>query len=165
MTLDQHPDFRDLIRIAADQMRIVPELVEKDYWVTRVLRAIANDKVLSTQVIFKGGTSLSKGWNLIDRFSEDIDLLTTGPDFSEPPGRKAKSAVFTQIIECVEKQTPLKRPSLDTLLGQERDFLYFKGRSNCNIRLPLPGRSIAIQSDPADYLRAAQSPVVSYYLI
>jgi predicted nucleotidyltransferase component of viral defense system len=67
VTLDQHPDFQDLIAITADQMKIVPELVEKDYWVTRVLRALAGDTALNKQVIFKGGTSLSKGWKVIDQ--------------------------------------------------------------------------------------------------
>src|SRR5688572_10545766 len=47
--------------------------IEKDWWVTLALKAsFALD--YSNQIIFKGGTSLSKGWNLIDRFSEDIDL-------------------------------------------------------------------------------------------
>ena len=140
MTLDQHPQFRDLIRITADNLRIIPEVVEKDYWVTRVLRALATDKTLSQQVIFKGGTSLSKGWKLIDRFSEDVDLLTTGPDFSPPPGKGAKAAIFQRIIDRVEEETHLKRPSTAGLSSDERDFLYFKGRSNCNVRLPLPGR-------------------------
>jgi hypothetical protein len=47
--------------------------IEKDYYVTEALRVIAN--VAGDKVIFKGGTSLSKGWSLIDRFSEDIDLF------------------------------------------------------------------------------------------
>ena len=61
MTLEQHPDFQELIRITGDEMRIVPELVTKDYWVTRVLRALSRDDVLKKHIIFKGGTSLSKG--------------------------------------------------------------------------------------------------------
>jgi len=47
--------------------------VEKDWWVVQTLDHIFNMKV-SEFIIFKGGTSLSKGWNLIERFSEDIDL-------------------------------------------------------------------------------------------
>ncbi|MDA3886613.1 MAG: nucleotidyl transferase AbiEii/AbiGii toxin family protein [Candidatus Delongbacteria bacterium] len=48
--------------------------IEKDWWVTNVLRIIFSLPV-SEHLIFKGGTSLSKGWNLIERFSEDIDLV------------------------------------------------------------------------------------------
>lgn len=50
-----------------------PALIEKDYWVTEALRVIAATH--PEGVIFKGGTSLSKAWGLIKRFSEDIDLL------------------------------------------------------------------------------------------
>lgn len=47
--------------------------IEKDWWVTNVLRIVFSLSI-SDHLIFKGGTSLSKGWNLIERFSEDIDL-------------------------------------------------------------------------------------------
>lgn len=47
--------------------------IEKDWWVTMTLRLVFN-LPFAEQLVFKGGTSLSKGWNLIERFSEDIDL-------------------------------------------------------------------------------------------
>ena len=47
--------------------------VEKDWWVTEVLRVLRTMDV-SGQMVFKGGTSLSKVWGIINRFSEDIDL-------------------------------------------------------------------------------------------
>jgi hypothetical protein len=125
VTLDQHPEFEDLILITADEMRIAPEFVRKDYWVIRILRAISGDEKLKKQVIFKGGTSLSKGWKLIDRFSEDVDLLTTGPNFSTPPGKGARRALFESIVACIEKHTPLRRPELEGLSEDERNFLYF----------------------------------------
>lgn len=46
---------------------------EKDWWVTAILYALFHTRV-AEYLLFKGGTSLSKGWNIIDRFSEDIDL-------------------------------------------------------------------------------------------
>lgn len=52
---------------------IVENAVEKDYWVSMFLRSIFS-LPYSDALVFKGGTSLSKGWNLIERFSEDIDL-------------------------------------------------------------------------------------------
>jgi predicted nucleotidyltransferase component of viral defense system len=47
--------------------------VEKDWWVVQTLSAVFETEI-SRQLVFKGGTSLSKAWNLIRRFSEDIDL-------------------------------------------------------------------------------------------
>ncbi len=55
------------------RLNLPPQAVEKDAWVTLMLRMIFNSK-LAKQFIFKGGTSLSKAFNLIQRFSEDIDL-------------------------------------------------------------------------------------------
>lgn len=57
----------------AEQKGIVDNAVEKDFWVSMVLRAIFS-LPYSAAFVFKGGTSLSKGWGLIERFSEDIDL-------------------------------------------------------------------------------------------
>ena len=128
MTLNQHPDFRDLIIVTSAETGILPDLVEKDYWVTRVLRALARDSSLEKQIIFKGGTSLSKGWRLIDRFSEDVDLLTTGPGFSRPPAKAARGALFRKIVECVECETPLKLPTTEGLQQDEREFLYLQGK-------------------------------------
>jgi len=53
---------------------LTPFAVEKDWWVVQVLSAIF-DLDIGTSLIFKGGTSLSKAWGLIERFSEDIDLV------------------------------------------------------------------------------------------
>ena len=57
----------------AEEKGIVENAIEKDYWVSMVLRGIFS-LPYADALVFKGGTSLSKGWNLIERFSEDIDL-------------------------------------------------------------------------------------------
>jgi hypothetical protein len=73
MKLFEHSDFDQLILQAAERFQLRPAIIEKDYYVTEVLRIIA--ATAGDKVIFKGGTSLSKGWNLIQRFSEDIDIF------------------------------------------------------------------------------------------
>jgi len=55
-----------------DYPNIRPELVEKDYWIMHVLSGLTE---LGYTFYLKGGTSLSKGFHIIDRFSEDIDIL------------------------------------------------------------------------------------------
>lgn len=57
----------------AETTGMVPYAVEKDWWVVQTL-AIIFEMEIGKHLVFKGGTSLSKAWNLIDRFSEDIDL-------------------------------------------------------------------------------------------
>jgi hypothetical protein len=65
------PEFDALLQIVADQRGLGVALVEKDYWVTHTLWAL---QAQGFEVWFKGGTSLSKGFGLIERFSEDLDL-------------------------------------------------------------------------------------------
>ncbi|NHC12675.1 nucleotidyl transferase AbiEii/AbiGii toxin family protein [Motilibacter deserti] len=67
--------FRATLAAAAEQLGIQPLAVQKDYWVCEALRAIEADK--PDAVIFKGGTSLEK-LRIIQRFSEDLDLLVVG---------------------------------------------------------------------------------------
>jgi hypothetical protein len=65
---------RGIFEAVAEEQRLSPEAVEKDWWLV-----LALDLVFSMScgraIVFKGGTSLSKGWGLIQRFSEDIDLV------------------------------------------------------------------------------------------
>lgn len=66
--------FQDAIT-ATSQQKGIPEIyVEKDYWVTLALHVIFNNEI-GKETVFKGGTALSKCNQLIDRFSEDIDLV------------------------------------------------------------------------------------------
>jgi len=67
----EDPDFEGLVRIVADKRGLSLSLVEKDYWVTHTLWALVESGL---EVWLKGGTSLSKGFSLIERFSEDLDL-------------------------------------------------------------------------------------------
>ena len=66
--------FRQAIQFTADQMKIPVIYIEKDYWVTYVLHTIFNNDIGNNSV-FKGGTALSKCFKMIERFSEDIDLV------------------------------------------------------------------------------------------
>lgn len=65
--------FFDTILATAEYFNISPAFIEKDYWITNTLRRLSQNSH-SGKVVFKGGTSLSKAYNLIDRFSEDIDI-------------------------------------------------------------------------------------------
>lgn len=66
---------RELFSEAAARLGMTPAVVEKDFWVTWVLDRLFATPVLARLLMFKGGTSLSKAYGLIERFSEDIDLI------------------------------------------------------------------------------------------
>lgn len=89
MKLFESPDFEQAILQATEHFRgreLRPAIIEKDYYVTEALRIIAAG---GDKVIFKGGTSLAKGWNLIQRFSEDIDIFLDPAAFQPPLGKRA----------------------------------------------------------------------------
>ena len=66
---------RELFSEAAARLGMTPAVVEKDFWVTWMLQRLFADPKLARLLMFKGGTSLSKAYGLIERFSEDIDLI------------------------------------------------------------------------------------------
>jgi hypothetical protein len=68
-------DRRDLFSESASQLGMNPAIVEKDFWVCWILKRLFAEPTLKKQMVFKGGTSLSKVFGLIERFSEDIDLI------------------------------------------------------------------------------------------
>lgn len=74
--LHRHKEFQDLIRIVGEDRAIDPVLVEKDYWIMHCLYGLQQ---MGLSFELKGGTSLSKGLGIIDRFSEDIDIRIEPP--------------------------------------------------------------------------------------
>jgi len=74
--LHEHARFQDLLKIISDKMSIAQSFVEKDYWIMHCLWGLQNQ---GFDFHLKGGTSLSKGYNIINRFSEDIDIKILPP--------------------------------------------------------------------------------------
>lgn len=67
-------DRVDLFNETAARMGLHPVIIEKDFWVCWILKQLFTIKEFSGRLVFKGGTSLSKCFNLVHRFSEDIDI-------------------------------------------------------------------------------------------
>jgi len=102
--LHQHTSFKDLLEITAREKKINdPYLVEKDYWIVHCLWGL---KELGFQYHLKGGTSLSKGYQCIYRFSEDIDIKI------EPDGR-CRFEVFTGKNHDKQKQIESRKNYFD----------------------------------------------------
>lgn len=82
----------ELFRQTAAQRGMTEQIVEKDFWVCWVLKQLFESS-LKDRIIFKGGTSLSKVYGLIERFSEDIDLILnwTGNPLGDPMARMSRN--------------------------------------------------------------------------
>lgn len=105
--------YSDTLRAASQQLDVKLEFLEKDYWITLVLSRLAKSKYVD-EAVFKGGTSLSKGYNLIERFSEDVDIAIIND--KGKTGNEIKT-----IIRAIEKEiTP-------DLAGLQMDGVTSKG--------------------------------------
>ena len=76
MFLHELPDAKDLFLVVSEEKAINPSIVEKDYWVMHALWGLQQQ---GFDFELKGGTSLSKGFDIINRFSEDIDIQIHPP--------------------------------------------------------------------------------------
>lgn len=117
--LHDHPDFADLITAVADELSILPALVVKDYWIMHCLWGLRR---AGYEFELKGGTSLSKGFDLIHRFSEDIDIhiqppdgLRTGKNHNKDKDVKARGAFYDQLASDIR---------IPGILDVERDHAF-----------------------------------------
>ena len=136
--IHEDPEFDDLLRIVADQRRLAVSLIEKDYWVMHTLWALHDQ---GFDVWFKGGTSLSKGFDLIERFSEDLDLkiepgrVTSVPVVGNWKSEGKKATAERQ--EFFERLTSaLIVPGAQARLEEPVDAAF----RSANIQVEYPGR-------------------------
>lgn len=87
--------LHDIIITVSEKSGIEESIVEKDYYVTLILKELSRR---NPNVVFKGGTSLSKAYKVIDRFSEDIDI-TFGEHIGESRRKKIKYNLLKPISE------------------------------------------------------------------
>jgi predicted nucleotidyltransferase component of viral defense system len=89
------------VRLIAQALGTHPSLVEKDWHVVRALKIIAAVSDSDVQPVFSGGTSLAKGWGLINRFSEDIDFKAIVAAPSASAARKLRSTWRGKLITAL----------------------------------------------------------------
>ena len=90
--------FKEIIALAAEHFGYEQSHVEKDYWVSKILRDISLSEY-ADKTYFKGGTSLSKAYGLIERFSEDLDLFVfTGDKSASKQAEKTLNKKLSKYI-------------------------------------------------------------------
>lgn len=142
VTTASQRDRQDLFVSAARRVGITEQNVEKDFWVCWTLDALFHGRREDApRLLFKGGTSLSKAFGLISRFSEDIDITVFRQDLGEPisiddleqlSGKKRGAKLDEIRAACQEYLKGELRPDLENLLfqaiGDNRD-------ERCGVRL------------------------------
>ncbi len=121
--------FQDAV-LATAQLLNIPEIyIEKDYWVTVVLHKIFHSE-MADEVVFKGGTALSKCHKLIERFSEDIDVVVLKHEGENDNQLKKKIRTVGKIVESIMPE--INMPELTNKKGKIRKTVHqyektFKG--------------------------------------
>lgn len=119
MSKRQNREFEGLVRIVSEESECPLLLVEKDYWITLILQRLVEH--FGDLVIFKGGTSLSKAWKLIDRFSEDVDVLLDEILCPSKSQQRKKISEFRKFLETIEGLTYLP----ESKQGEDHGSLWF----------------------------------------
>lgn len=112
--------FRDVILLTSQKLEVSEDIVEKDYYVTLILKKLSQ---IDYPIVFKGGTSLSKAFNVIDRFSEDIDIT-----FSEHLGEARRKKLKYKILKPIADELGLVIRNFDSVESDKNlnhyDFYY-----------------------------------------
>jgi len=96
---------QELFSEAAARKGVPPAIIEKDFWVCWTLSRLFRHEELSKLLMFKGGTSLSKVFHLIERFSEDIDLILDWRVVAEEgPQKKASNSQQDKHNKAINAQ-------------------------------------------------------------
>jgi len=99
--------YKEAILFTAQQMNLPPEFIEKDYWVTYALCLIYKHEI-GKETVFKGGTALSKCYRLIERFSEDIDLVVIRRTGESNNKLTTKIRMITDVVGAVLPEIELE---------------------------------------------------------
>ena len=124
----------ELLDAASRQSGLAPAILEKDYWVCQSLDALFALPEIGSHLVFKGGTSLSKVYGLIDRFSEDVDIsfhrefLGFGDELDPEAVTGKEQARRIELLQRAcqdrirENLLPRLREAIESLLGDSPDW-------------------------------------------
>lgn len=124
------PLYEDAIGFTAQQTGLKPEYIEKDYWITYALFSIFQNEI-GKDTVFKGGTALSKCFQMIERFSEDIDLVLIRHEGETDNKLKSK---LKQVGKALEPDfTEMQIDGITQKMGMNRKTAHsFNKRFNGN---------------------------------
>lgn len=164
--LHQEPElFKDLLQVSSERLSIPLYLVEKDYYISMILKALSLS-VYKDQIVFKGGTSLSKAYQLIDRFSEDVDFAVISEGMS---GNQVKT-LLSHLIKEVTAGLSEDKDFVDVSKGskyRKQAFIYTSQLDGTGFANPIPARvivEISAFANPFPYEKRLIEPLVSTVL-
>lgn len=130
---------QELVVAVATELAVDPSFVEKDWHATQLIATVAAVTPDDLQPVFSGGTSLSKGYRLIRRFSEDVDFKVATP--ANGIGRGARSSYRAAIVRAIRSQKRWTLRDRAILAGNENRFFRCDVEYSPNFAPSAPARA------------------------
>ena len=149
--------FEEMIIAVAQMAGVRTDIVEKDYYVTMILQELSKQEL---PVVFKGGTSLSKAYGVIDRFSEDIDIT-----FTEHLGGSRRKKLKYNVLKPIAEKLSLRIINWDSIESDKDlnkyDFAYDSVIGNNNEAIP---SFVRVETSLMSYSFPTKDCLISNYL-
>ena len=147
--------FDDIISLTAEKTNQVQDVIEKDYYVTMILKKLS---ACEYPVCFKGGTSLSKAYGVIDRFSEDIDIT-----FSEHLGENRRKKLKYNILKPIADDLDLEITNWKSI-ESDKDYNHYDMAYKSIVKNPFLATYVKLETALMSYAFPTVKREISNYI-
>ena len=147
--------FRDIVALTAERVRQPQDIIEKDYYVTVILKKLS---ICEYPVCFKGGTSLSKAYGIIDRFSEDIDIT-----FTEHLGENKRKKLKYNILKPIAGELGLEITNWNSI-ESDKEYNHYDMAYNSIVNDPFLATYVKLETALMSYAFPTVNRRISNYI-
>ena len=147
--------FNDIVALTAERIGQAQDIVEKDYYVTIILKKLSTCEY---PICFKGGTSLSKAYGVIDRFSEDIDIT-----FTEHLGESRRKKLKYNILKPIADELGLEIANWDSI-ESDKDYNHYDMAYSSIIEDPFLATYVKLETALMSYAFPTVEHKISNYI-
>jgi predicted nucleotidyltransferase component of viral defense system len=147
--------FNDIVALTAERIGQAQDIVEKDYYVTIILKKLSTCEY---PICFKGGTSLSKAYGVIDRFSEDIDIT-----FTEHLGESRRKKLKYNILKPIADELGLEIANWDSI-ESDKDYNHYDMAYSSIIEDPFLDTYVKLETALMSYAFPTVEHKISNYI-
>ena len=147
--------FSDIVALTAERAGQAQDIIEKDYYVTMILKKLS---ACEYPVCFKGGTSLSKAYGIIDRFSEDIDVT-----FTEHLGANKRKKLKYNILKPIADELGLEITNWESI-ESDKEYNHYDMAYSSIVEDPFLASYVKLETALMSYAFPAVEHEISNYI-
>ena len=147
--------FGDIIALTAEKMGQAQDIIEKDYYVTIILKELS---LCDYPICFKGGTSLSKAFGVIDRFSEDIDIT-----FTEYLGKSRRKNLKYDILKSIADKLGFTIANWDSI-ESNKDYNHYDFAYSSIVDNPFLTTYVKLETALMSYAFPTEERMIGNYI-